>query len=126
MAGSSSTCNGKTSICRSVARRISRDAPSDRLAPHMKGTGKNNSAWWCGLNGRKLFHVQREDIDMSFGCAPDFTRRSVRSDRTTHERDWQKQLSLVVWTEWPEALPRATGRHRYVVRLRAGFHETLR
>lgn len=47
------------------------------LAPHMKGTGKNNSAWWCGLDGRKLFDVQREDIDMSFGCTPDFTRRSV-------------------------------------------------
>ncbi|MEQ2005559.1 MAG: glycoside hydrolase family 15 protein [Limisphaerales bacterium] len=47
------------------------------LAPHMKGTGKNNSAWWCGMDGRKLFDVQREDIDMSFGCTPDFTRRSV-------------------------------------------------
>jgi glucoamylase len=47
------------------------------LAPHMKGTGKNNSAWWCGLDGRKLFDVQREDIDMSFGCTPDFIRRSV-------------------------------------------------
>jgi glucoamylase len=47
------------------------------LAPHMKGTGKNNSAWWCGLDGRKLFDVQREDINMSFGSAPDFTRRSV-------------------------------------------------
>src|SRR3972149_3371662 len=47
------------------------------LAPHMKGTGKNNSAWLCGLDGRKLFDVQREDIDMSFGCTPDFTRRSV-------------------------------------------------
>ena len=47
------------------------------LAPHMKGTGRNNSASWCGLNGRKLFDVQREDIDMSFGCTPDFTRRSV-------------------------------------------------
>ena len=47
------------------------------LAPHMKGTGRNNSAWWCGLNGRKLFDVQREDIDMSFGCTPDFTKRSV-------------------------------------------------
>lgn len=47
------------------------------LAPHLKGTGKNNSAWWCGLDGRKLFDVQREDIDMSFGCTPDFTRRSV-------------------------------------------------
>lgn len=47
------------------------------LAPHMKGTGKNNSAWWCESNGRKLFNVQREDIHLSFGCAPDFTRRSV-------------------------------------------------
>ncbi len=47
------------------------------LAPHMKGTGKNNSARWCGLDGRKLFDVQREDMDMSFGCTPDFTRRSV-------------------------------------------------
>lgn len=47
------------------------------LAPHMKGTGKNNSAKLCGLGGRKLIEVQREDIDMSFGCAPDFTRRSV-------------------------------------------------
>ena len=47
------------------------------LAPHMKGTGKNNSAMWCGLDGRKLFDVQREDINMSFGCTPDFTRRSV-------------------------------------------------
>ncbi|MBI2799803.1 MAG: glucoamylase [Gammaproteobacteria bacterium] len=47
------------------------------LAPHLKGTGKHNSAYWCGLNGRKLFDVRREDIDMSFGCTPDFTRRSV-------------------------------------------------
>ncbi len=47
------------------------------LAPHMKGTGRNNTAWLCGVGGRKLIEVQREDIDMSFGCAPDFTRRSV-------------------------------------------------
>ena len=47
------------------------------LAPHMKGTGKNNSAKLCGLGGRKLIEVQRKDIDMSFGCEPDFTRRSV-------------------------------------------------
>ncbi len=47
------------------------------LAPHMKGTGKNNSAWLCGVGGRKLIEAQREDIDLSFGCAPDFTRRSV-------------------------------------------------
>ena len=47
------------------------------LAPHMKGTGKNNSANLCGLNERKLIAVHREDIDMSFGCSPAFTRRSV-------------------------------------------------
>ncbi|MDT7040735.1 glycoside hydrolase family 15 protein [Candidatus Nitronereus thalassa] len=47
------------------------------LAPHMKGTGKNNSAWLCGLGGRKLIEAQREGVDLSFGCAPDFTRRSV-------------------------------------------------
>lgn len=47
------------------------------LAPHLKGTGKGNSACCCGTDGRKLFNAQREDIDMSFGCAPDFTRRSV-------------------------------------------------
>jgi glucoamylase len=47
------------------------------LAPHIKGTGKNNSAWLCGLGGRKLIEARREDVDMSFGCAPDFTRRSV-------------------------------------------------
>lgn len=47
------------------------------LAPHIKGTGKNNAAWLCGVGGRKLIEAQREDIDLSFGCAPDFTRRSV-------------------------------------------------
>jgi glucoamylase len=47
------------------------------LAPHLKGTGNHNSAWRCDLAGRKLFEVKREDVDMSFGCAPDFTRRSV-------------------------------------------------
>ncbi len=47
------------------------------LAPHLKGTGNNNSVQWCGLNGRKLFDAQREDIDLSLGCEPDFTRRSV-------------------------------------------------
>jgi len=47
------------------------------LAPHVKGTGKNNSACLCGVGGRKLFDAHREDIDMSFGCTPDFMRRSV-------------------------------------------------
>ncbi|HZC25320.1 MAG TPA: glycoside hydrolase family 15 protein, partial [Candidatus Binatia bacterium] len=47
------------------------------LSPHLKGTGKNNSAALCGKGGRKLIEARREDIDLSFGCAPDFTRRSV-------------------------------------------------
>jgi len=47
------------------------------LSPHIKGTGNNNSACWCGSHNRKLFDAHREDIHMSFGCEPDFTRRSV-------------------------------------------------
>ncbi len=47
------------------------------LAPHVKGTGKNNSAWQCNVGGRRLIEMEREDIDMSLGCLPDFTRRSV-------------------------------------------------
>lgn len=57
------------------------------LAPHMKGTGKNNSAKLCGLGGRKLIEARREDIDMSFGCSPDFTRRSV--GYVGHSDGWQ-------------------------------------
>lgn len=47
------------------------------LAPHVNGTGRNNSAWLCGVSGRKLIEAQRKDIELSFGCTPDFTRRSV-------------------------------------------------
>jgi len=47
------------------------------LAPHLKGTGEGNSAWSCDLAGRKFIEMKREDIDMSFGCLPDFKRRSV-------------------------------------------------
>ncbi len=47
------------------------------LAPHMKGTGNNNSAWLCETGNRKLFGGRREETEMSFGCLPDFTRRSV-------------------------------------------------
>ena len=43
----------------------------------MKGTGKNNSAALCGLSDRKLIAVQRDEINMSFGCTSAFTRRSV-------------------------------------------------
>lgn len=47
------------------------------LAPHMKGLGQHNSAWWSDVDCRPVFRVQREDLNMVFGCAPDFTRRSV-------------------------------------------------
>jgi glucoamylase len=47
------------------------------LAPHVKGTGMHNSAMLSEIGGRNLFEVQRENIDMSFGCTPDFIRRSV-------------------------------------------------
>lgn len=47
------------------------------LAPHINGTGNNNSAWTCGSGGRKLIEMQNKDIDLSFGCSPDFLRHSV-------------------------------------------------
>ncbi len=47
------------------------------LAPHMKGTGKNNFARSCGTGDRQLLHAWREDIHLMLGCTPDFTRRSV-------------------------------------------------
>src|SRR4029078_11593110 len=47
------------------------------LAPHVKGLGQHNSAQFSNVDGRKFFHVQREDIHMTFGAVPDFRRRSV-------------------------------------------------
>ncbi len=47
------------------------------LAPHLQGTGQNNSAHWRDTEGRQLFQAKREDIHLVFGCAPNFTRRSV-------------------------------------------------
>jgi glucoamylase len=47
------------------------------LAPHLKGTGQHNSAWWHDLEGRKFIRAAREDVHMIFGGAPDFCRRSV-------------------------------------------------
>jgi glucoamylase len=47
------------------------------LAPHLKGLGQHNSAWWYDVDCRPVFRVQREDLYMVFGCSPDFTRRSV-------------------------------------------------
>ncbi|HEV2208700.1 MAG TPA: glycoside hydrolase family 15 protein [Verrucomicrobiae bacterium] len=47
------------------------------LAPHMKGLGQNNSAWWYDVDCRPVFRVEREHQHMVFGALPDFTRRSV-------------------------------------------------
>ena len=47
------------------------------LAPHLKGTGNHNSAWLCETGNCKLFGSQREEMEMAFGCQPDFLRRSV-------------------------------------------------
>src|SRR5260221_13966734 len=47
------------------------------LSPHLKGLGQNNSAWWNDVDCRRLFHAEREGVDMAFGGLPDFKRRSV-------------------------------------------------
>src|ERR1017187_6997688 len=57
------------------------------LAPHLKGTGKNNSGQWHDTGGRKFIQASREDVHMIFGCAPDFTRRSV--GYVGHSDGWQ-------------------------------------
>lgn len=57
------------------------------LAPHLDGTGQNNSARWHNTNGRKFFEAARNDVHMVFGCAPDFTRRSV--GYVGHSDGWQ-------------------------------------
>jgi glucoamylase len=47
------------------------------LSPHIKGLGQHNSACWQDVDGRPLFHAQREGVHLIFGGAPDFTRRSI-------------------------------------------------
>ena len=47
------------------------------LAPHLNGTGKNNSARWHDIGGRKIIHAWRDPIHLALGCTPGFTRRSV-------------------------------------------------
>ncbi len=47
------------------------------LAPHLLRGGADNSGWVCEFAGRRLFHVARENVHLSFGCEPDFMRRSV-------------------------------------------------
>ena len=39
--------------------------------------GQGNSGSYCDMAGRKLFHVERENVNLSLGCTPDFLRRSV-------------------------------------------------
>jgi len=47
------------------------------LAPHLVCGGAENSGWACEFAGRRLFHAARGTTHLSFGSAPDFTRRSV-------------------------------------------------
>ncbi len=47
------------------------------LAPHLARGGAGNSGWVCEFAGRRLFHATREGVHLSFGCEPDFVRRSV-------------------------------------------------
>ncbi len=61
------------------------------LAPHLKGTGKNNSAQWRDTSGRKFLQASREDVHLVFGCLPDFTRRSVGF--VGHSDGWQDLMA---------------------------------
>jgi glucoamylase len=47
------------------------------LAPHLKGSGKNNSGRWHEAGGRKVLRAWRDDTHLVLGCTPDFIRRSV-------------------------------------------------
>jgi glucoamylase len=47
------------------------------LAPHLKRHGYGNTAWVEDVNAHRFFHIERSGIYATFGCFPDFTRRSV-------------------------------------------------
>ena len=47
------------------------------LAPHLKRHGYGNTAWVEDVNTHRFFHIERSGIYATFGCSPDFTRRSV-------------------------------------------------
>ncbi|HZZ58562.1 MAG TPA: glycoside hydrolase family 15 protein [Opitutaceae bacterium] len=73
------------------------------LAPHLKGTGQNNSARCQDIEGRKLLRAEREEVHLVLGSAPDFTRRSVGfvgtsdgwQDLMAHFRmDWSYEQAL--------------------------------
>lgn len=73
------------------------------LAPHLKGTGSHNSAWLCETGNGKLFGSQRDELEMAFGCRPDFLRRSVGYVGASD--GWQDiTRHLDMQWEYPEAL----------------------
>jgi glucoamylase len=47
------------------------------LIPHLERHGRGNTGRLEEINGRKLFHISRSNVHASFGCSPDFKRRSV-------------------------------------------------
>jgi glucoamylase len=47
------------------------------LAPHLKRHGYGNTAWVEDVNAHRFFHIERSSVYATFGCSPDFTRRSV-------------------------------------------------
>ncbi len=80
------------------------------LAPHLNRAGRHNSAAFCNMGGRALFHVWRhdalddptnEDLHMAFGAQPNFLRRSCgyvgKSD------GWQDLRDFTMDWEFPAA-----------------------
>jgi glucoamylase len=61
------------------------------VAPHMKGLGQGNSAWWYDVDCRPVFRVQREESHMVLGATPDFLRRSV--GYVGHSDGWQDLMN---------------------------------
>jgi glucoamylase len=47
------------------------------LAPHLNGTGKNNSGRWLDLGDRRCLHAERDGRHLVLGSTANFTRRSV-------------------------------------------------
>jgi glucoamylase len=47
------------------------------LAPHLARRGGGNSARVSEFAGRRIFHVRREGVHLTFGSEPDFSRQSV-------------------------------------------------
>ncbi|MBK1882034.1 glucoamylase [Luteolibacter pohnpeiensis] len=73
------------------------------LAPHVKGTGRNNNARWEDVGGRNLLHAYREEIHLMLGCHPDFSKRSVgfvgasdgwRDLMDNFQMDWEFQSAV--------------------------------